>query len=452
MSQVGIEVYGWMSCYRVSYSSSTNSKLAVSTLKPEWLNVAKSGTTEVGDTKGYFLNPALPEVSEFLLKFYRYILTNYSIDGFQLDYIRYPYAEGEYFGYDEYTRSLFKDKYGTDPKDLTASSSLWNDWCKFRAAFVTGFVKQVSELVKEVRPDIYLSADVAPDFCDVYVKYMQEAEIWLTDGLIDAAFPMAYGTNVVPLYSSFTVQAAGKNAYSYIGLTDYGADIFKREIVETRQAGGDGFAFFSWSQYTDGNYADEVASSVLSVRSLSPSYNASEALAAQAGYMQKRIESIKRINAAALTSEAEEIVTSASESIVSTLESGTAKDCESNLQTAYDGLYTIDLDETVKTALLADMSKALKIASLSKDAEKNEYYKTHPLPEKDNSEELSEEESSVASGENSIVSTNETDISNEESNLQGSEKGRTALIIGMIAGFLLAAAAAYLIIKRRIND
>ncbi|MDD4125242.1 MAG: family 10 glycosylhydrolase [Eubacteriales bacterium] len=453
----GIEVHGWMTCYRVSHGSSTNRNLAVSTLKPEWLCMAKSGTVEVGDTKGYFLNPALPEVSEFLLKFYRYILNTYSLDGFQLDYIRYPYAAGEDFGYDDYTRSLFEDEYGTDPINLTSSSSLWNDWCRFRAAFVTDFVGEVSQLVKEIRPDIYLSADVAPDYRDVYAKYMQEAEIWLTEKLIDMAFPMAYGTNVVPLYSSFTVAAAGDYAYAYIGLGDYGTDILKREIVETRQAGGDGFAFFSWSQYVSGNYVNEIASSILSWSSLSPSYNASEALHAQAEYMLERISSIIYINSSALSSEAENIVTDAAYGIMSTLKKKTAESCKDDIQSAYDGLKLLDLDENVKTALLADMAKALKIASLSKDEAKSVYYETHPLPDKyqdeapgDESGEASREESESAFSEES---DNESATLSEKSENAENNDGmnrKTILITAFsVLGATLAALAIYIIIKRR---
>ncbi len=455
----GMEVIGWMSCYRVSYGTSSNLNLAVSTLKPEWLCKAKSGTVEVGDTRGYFLNPALPEVSDFLLKFYEYILKNYALDGFQLDYIRYPYASGEDFGYDDYTRSLFKDEYGADPMNLTSSSSLWNTWCRFRAAFVTDFVGQISRLVSEIRPDIFLSADVAPDFRDVYVKYMQEAEVWLTEKLISMAFPMAYGTNVVPLYSSFTVAAAGDHAYAYIGLSDYGADILKREIVETREAGGDGFAFFSWSQYTDGNYVNDIASTILASPSFSPSYNASEALRAQAEFLLERLKSIKYINAAALSSEAEEIVVNAADMIMSTLadfENQTAESCAADLKAAYDELYTIELDESLKATLLSDLAKALKIATLSKDAAKIAYYKTHPLPEKYPDEASADEESGQTSEQEEFSETTETSFEKPdksqtaESNVNDNDINNVKidLIIGAFAVLLLIALTVYIIRKK----
>lgn len=440
----GIEVHGWMPCYRVSHGSTTYPKLAVSTLKPEWLVKAKSGTVEVGDTKGYFLNPALPEVKEFLLDFYRYILENYSLDGFQLDYIRYPYAAGEEFGYDDYTRQLFREKQGADPMDLTTSSPLWEEWCKFRASYVTDFVKEFSEMAREIRPDIFISADVAPDFRDVYKKYMQEAEIWLTEGYIDMAFPMAYGTNVIPLYSSFTVEAAGDRAYSYIGVSDYGVDVFKRQIVETREANADGFAFFSWSQYVAGNYVNGIASTALSVPALSPSYNATNALKAQAEYIKQHIEAIKYINPSALTSDIENLVKNTAEEIISATNSGFAEDCVNIIKTALDSLNDISFDEKAKEVLVSDISKALKIATLSKDKAKREYY------EENQSGDESAEESREDSETGGEVSRNESDDSSQTGN-SDKEKGKpkTAIIIGSALIGILLAITLIFIIKRR---
>ena len=391
----GIEVFGWMVCYRVSHGSTTYPQLAVTTKKPEWLNVAKSGTTAVGDTKGYFLNPALPEVSEFLLKFYKYILQTYDLDGFQMDYIRYPLAEGEDFGYDEYTRALFKEQYGKDPMDLGKSDPLWNTWCRFRASFVTEFVKQVNDLVNELRPDMYVAADVAPNFNEVYTKYMQEAKIWLENDYIDIAFPMVYGTNIVPQYSKMTIDAAGDHAYSYIGLTDYGADVLDREIKEVRAAGGDGFAFFAYAEYF-GTDCKDVSNGLLSKRSLSPTYDPDAALKAQLEYLKKRLELVGTLDENVLSAvnaalgveytHAEDAYQTLAESARIVKEAAFATD-DSGTSEKYGALYT-------------DIAKAAKIARLSKAAAKAEYRKEHPLPDpysETSAEEISEPRSEPAS-------------------------------------------------------
>ena len=83
-----------------------------------------------------FLNPANPEVSDFLIESYRYILENYDIDGLQLDYIRYPHNGTDTdYGYDDATLSAFESKYGVMP-EYKPSESYWKDWCAFRASLV----------------------------------------------------------------------------------------------------------------------------------------------------------------------------------------------------------------------------------------------------------------------------------------------------------------------------
>ena len=447
----GIEVFGWMVCYRVSHGSTSYPNLAVTTKKPEWLNVAKSGTTAVGDSKGYFLNPALPEVSEFLLKFYTYILQNYDIDGFQMDYIRYPLAEGEDFGYDEYTRGLFKDQYGKDPMEFDKADKLWNTWCRFRASFVTEFVKQVNDLVNELRPDVYVAADVAPNFSEVYNKYMQEAKIWLENDYIDIAFPMVYGTNIVPEYSKMTINAAGDHAYSYIGLADYGAEVLDREIREVREAGGDGFAFFAYNEYFSSDFSP-VSNGLLSQRALSPTYDPDAALAAQLEYIKKRLDIVgtlgedvlNAVNAAINVeyAHAEEAYQTLDESARVIKEAAVMAD-DAGTSEKYAALYS-------------DIAKAAKIARLSKAAPKAEYRKDHPLPDpvSEVSDEISEEISEDISATASEPETEDSKeisspVSSEISAPQGGETGSNAWLFIVAAAAAACAVCAILLVRRK---
>ena len=428
----GIEVHGWMTCYRVSHAGTTYPDLAVSAKKPEWLNISKKGVPEVGSTGGYFLNPAYPEVNEFLLKFYRYILTSYDLDGFQLDYIRYPFAVGEDFGYDEQTREMFREEFGTDPMDLSKNSALWGDWCLFRAAFVTDFVRQIREMVDEIRPDIYLSADVAPDYNDVYEKYMQEAAKWLEEGLVDIVFPMAYGTNIVPLYASYSVEAAGETAYTYVGLGDYGEDILWREIIETRKSGGEGFAFFSWHQYVAGEYFDKIKQ-ILAKPALSPSYNAKAALSAQLDFLLSRLDAAETIKKGG-TEDLEFLIDTVNE-IKTRLKSGEATPGGMEIRDIISAALTqagqSGAEQPLKDVVLGDLKKALKIINLSKDGEKLSYRESHPLPPLYNGEESKEPDES------------QTEFSSGEELKKDTEndKLKKALAYGA-AGLVLAAGVA----------
>ena len=107
------------------------------------------------------------------------------------------------------------------------------------ASYVTDFVKEFSKWHGNPS-DIFISADVAP--ISGRLQNICRSRNLAYGRLYRYGIPMAYGTNVIPLYSSFTVEAAGDRAYSYIGVSYYGVDVFKRQIVETREA-NDGFAF-----------------------------------------------------------------------------------------------------------------------------------------------------------------------------------------------------------------
>ena len=65
-------------------------------LKPDWMNRTKQKADFDGyvshpqEHNGYFLDPANPEVIEFLLKLISEITVKYNVDGVNIDYVRYP--------------------------------------------------------------------------------------------------------------------------------------------------------------------------------------------------------------------------------------------------------------------------------------------------------------------------------------------------------------------------
>lgn len=291
---LGIEVHAWVSCYRVGHDGSKNVNVSVAKKKPEWLNIDQNGKNSVTNEYGnaYFLNPALPEVQEFLLETYRYILENYEIDGFQLDYVRYPENSTVNYGYDEYTISKFKEKYGFDKAPTGSSQKGWNEWCQFRASFVTDLVKKTGSLIKEIRPDVLFSCDVAPGFETTKVKMCQDTETWLKHGLVDVIYPMAYGTtDAVIKWTDNTVELSGDGIQTVIGLRDNGCEIYREQIVAARECGADGTAFFSYSQYVSGNYKDYIKDSIFSKEAVCPSYDAKAAVVSQLKHISEAIDS-----------------------------------------------------------------------------------------------------------------------------------------------------------------
>ncbi len=85
---------------------------------PEWANYDNRGRlAPVGQPKP-FLDPANPEVRQYLLALFQEIVTRYPVDGLQLDYIRYPFQEptdNRTYGYGRASRQAFQQLTGVDP-------------------------------------------------------------------------------------------------------------------------------------------------------------------------------------------------------------------------------------------------------------------------------------------------------------------------------------------------
>lgn len=354
----GIELQGWLPVYRVSYSTSTYYKDSLAFKKPEWLCKSKGGNdyvrNEYGD--GYFIDPSNKEAEDHLFSVYEYILKNYKLDGLQLDYIRYPVQEGEEFGYNESTIDGFTKEYGTSPLGLSKGDELWDEWVEYRAAFVTGFVERIASLVKEVSPRTALSCDVAPNLADSKGSHLQDVIKWMEGNTIETVFPMAYGTNVVKMYAKQSVDAFGNKGFSYIGLGDYGYEVLIDQIIDSRAMGADGFAFFSYSQYNDGNYAKYIASSILSNSAVSPTYDARIAAIEQLKTIDARLSLIGGYD-----EEREKIG-----EFISKLEKEKLSRYADELL-GYVDLFDLPSDEVAKRVLGDDLELLVKIVKLSHD-------------------------------------------------------------------------------------
>ncbi|PSN13490.1 hypothetical protein C7271_22465, partial [filamentous cyanobacterium CCP5] len=145
-------------------------------LHPGWASYDNQGNTvPQGQTKPFY-DPANQELRTFLLRLFSEIISNYDVDGLQLDYIRYPFQNpgaNRTYGYGNDARWRFRAATGIDPIDLSprfdpeASLTeqrqqryLWDRWTEFRSQQVTTLVFEISQMVKRQRPDITLSAAV----------------------------------------------------------------------------------------------------------------------------------------------------------------------------------------------------------------------------------------------------------------------------------------------------
>ncbi|MEH2438102.1 MAG: family 10 glycosylhydrolase [Nostoc sp.] len=164
---------------------------------PDWANYDNLGNMiPVGQTKPFF-DPANPEVRKYLLKLYEEIATRYNVDGLQLDYIRYPFQDpsaGRTYGYGKAARAQFQQLTGVDPINISPSQpDLWQKWTTFRTQQVDSFVAQLSQMLRQKRPNLILSVAVFPlPELERIQKIQQNWETWARQGDVDLIVPMTY--------------------------------------------------------------------------------------------------------------------------------------------------------------------------------------------------------------------------------------------------------------------
>ncbi|MGF1534869.1 MAG: glycoside hydrolase family 10 protein [Elainellaceae cyanobacterium] len=171
---------------------------------PNWANVDQQGNPiPQGQTKP-FLDPANSGVRRYLLRLFGEILTEYEVDGLQLDYIRYPFQDpsaGRSYGYGTSSRRAFKAQTGVDPATLSPSDRvLWEQWTDFRVEQVDSFVSAVSRLIDRRRPEAILSAAVFPmPEHERRHKIQQGWERWAREGKVDIIATMSYAIDTPQL-------------------------------------------------------------------------------------------------------------------------------------------------------------------------------------------------------------------------------------------------------------
>ncbi|ASC69173.1 S-layer-related protein [Halomicronema hongdechloris C2206] len=193
----------------------------VLSLHPDWAGRDNRGELiPRGQTKP-FLDPANPEVRNYLLRLIAEIITQYEVDGLQLDYIRYPFQDpsaDRTFGYGQAARQRFKAMTGIDPVELSPRLEsdlsgperqrqlyLWERWTEFRIQQVSSFVAEVSRLVQRQRPELLLSAATfAKPERERLLKIQQDWEHWAEQGWVDWIVLMSYAEDANRLESLVT--------------------------------------------------------------------------------------------------------------------------------------------------------------------------------------------------------------------------------------------------------
>ncbi len=233
---------------------------------PGWFTRAqKSPDPKDAAQFGYFLDPGLPEVQDYLLNVLGDLLSGYpELDGLHLDYVRYP---GSKQGYHPDAVARFDAR--SEPK------LSWNQW---RMQQVTDFVARTRALADSLNPGLVFSAAVIPEYHQALDLYAQDWHNWLLLGLVDFVYPMVYDLELAEF--SAQLGALGKLRHPegmVVGIrawnddgssllpsskkTSYSVNDVEERITAIRKQGFAGHSLFSYNGLLPGNALARLATS-----------------------------------------------------------------------------------------------------------------------------------------------------------------------------------------------
>lgn len=252
----GMEVHAWFNVFRV-WTTPQKPDLPghVVNLHPEWMSRDASGASSSSD--GWFLDPGVPEVREYLVDVVSDLLKNYNPDGLSLDFVRYP---GRDWGYNERAVALFNKEYRRTGTPAPSDP----DWCDWRRARVTETVREISAAARRIRPGIKISAatiswgNCPEDFKETsaYGYCFQDWKTWMKEGIIDANMPMTYHNPADPKQSRWFADwmdglkrwSYGHHVYCGLMISNGNVKGAGEQVSLARQKRLPGIVGFAWSQ------------------------------------------------------------------------------------------------------------------------------------------------------------------------------------------------------------
>jgi uncharacterized lipoprotein YddW (UPF0748 family) len=192
-----IEVHPWIVTFNIWNNQTTAPAEADHpyNLHPDWLTENDGGAQ--WDGGNYAFDPGHPEVQRHTFNVCMDIITNYDVDGFNFDYIRYA---GTAWGYNPVAVARFNRIFGRSGQPSRSDAA----WLQFRRDQVTALVRKVYLSTMAIKPHVKISADTitwAPgptsdlswtNSSAAYTSVLQDWRSWMQEGMLDLNIPMAY--------------------------------------------------------------------------------------------------------------------------------------------------------------------------------------------------------------------------------------------------------------------
>lgn len=195
----GMELHAWVWTFAVGntrHNLLVNKPVeypgpVISTKDKSWALAGQDGQLRVELQPETWISPANKKACEFLQELFSEIVTNYDVDGFQFDYVRFPFQKTySQVGFDFVTKNAFLEATGKAPSLEGKNNRIWRDW---KATLVSDFVKDTSTKLRTIKPNLKISAAVfALDRTLRMQLIQQDWETWLINRWIDIVYPFYY--------------------------------------------------------------------------------------------------------------------------------------------------------------------------------------------------------------------------------------------------------------------
>lgn len=162
---------------------------------PEWRLKDGAGQPQPLSENYVVVNPVLDEVQDHIVRIVEDIADRYRIDGVHLDYIRFLSDEldkDKLYPGDARSLSLYARMVGDRATVGQINRTRYRDWIRDR---ITTLVQRIGKESLEGHDHVVYSAAVwrRPDLAKE--QYLQDAQRWVNEGLVDLIMPMIYTDN-----------------------------------------------------------------------------------------------------------------------------------------------------------------------------------------------------------------------------------------------------------------
>ena len=239
----GLTVVPW---FEYGLIAPANSELAKR--NKHWLTQSRDDSQSQTIEKQVWLNPFHPEVQKFIKELIVEVVTNYDVDGIQLDdHFGMPVA----LGYDPFTIELYQKQHqGRKPPDNPSNP----EWMSWRAEGITNFMEDIFKAVKAVKPNVKISLSPNSQRFS-YKNYLQDWQTWVQRGLIDELVLQVYRNDLKSFreeLSQPSIRIARSRIPVSIGIftgnmrSPVGFTQIKQQVELVRDRNFNGVSFFYW--------------------------------------------------------------------------------------------------------------------------------------------------------------------------------------------------------------